>query len=268
MTMKTWRMTGAALLAGAVAVVPVGADVWDVGTPNDNTVASQNELLHGSRQTHDLGALPGPAADVDWYRIGQPPYSSWEVTVEGISANASFAVILEQVDTNGITVLQTAPSVSSLNFARSLRFQNPTGTAQANQYVRVRNTTCGTTCTANEIYHLRAYDTTYSVSRFNNTGTQSTVLLVQNTATYDVGGTVYFWRANGTLLASAPLAVSPSTKIPAKQLLVLHTTALTGAESGSITIVNDGRYGDLVGKAVSVETATGFAFDTQMVPRP
>jgi hypothetical protein len=34
------------------------------------------------------------------------------------------------------------------------------------------------------------------------------------------------------------------------------------------SIVNDGRYGDLVGKAVSLESATGFTFDTHMAVRP
>ena len=31
---------------------------------------------------HDLGVQPGPAQDFDWYRLGQPAYSSWEVIVE------------------------------------------------------------------------------------------------------------------------------------------------------------------------------------------
>ncbi len=37
---------------------------------------------------------------------------------------------------------------------------------------------------------------------------------------------------------------------------------------GSVTVSNDGRYGDLSGKAVAVEPATGFSFDTPMVPKP
>jgi hypothetical protein len=85
-----------------------------------------------------------------------------------------------------------------------------------------------------------------------------------------VGATIYFWGANGTLLGSTPLAVSPSTKIPARQSLILSTASVSGVsgQSGSITIVNDGRYGDLVGKAVSLESATGFSFDTPLVVRP
>jgi hypothetical protein len=32
-------------------------------------------------------------------------------------------------------------------------------------------------------------------------------------------------------------------------------------------VSNDGRYGSLAGKAVAVEPATGFTFDTAMTPR-
>src|SRR5689334_8186914 len=60
------------------------ADVWDAQIQGDDTVATQNELIHGSDQLHDLAARPGPAADEDWYRISQKPYSSYEVVVEGI----------------------------------------------------------------------------------------------------------------------------------------------------------------------------------------
>lgn len=259
-----------ALFLAAVPLTTGWADVWDVGTPSDNTTATQNELLHGSKQTHDLGTVPGPAADVDWFLLGQPPFSSWEVTVEGLSANAGFAATLERMASNGTTVLQTAPSVSSLGFARSMRFMNATGALVSDQYLRVRNPSCGTACTASDIYQLRAYDTTYAVARFNNTATQLTVLIIQNTASHDVEGTVYFWDPSGTQLAAVPLAVSPSTKIPAKQSFVYALTSLPALQgkAGSITIVNDGRYGDLVGKAVSLESATGFTFDTPMVVRP
>jgi hypothetical protein len=43
--------------------------------------------------------------------------------------------------------------------------------------------------------------------------------------------------------------------------------ALIG-QAGSIRVAHDGRYGDLTGKAVALEPATGFTFDTPVVPRP
>jgi hypothetical protein len=51
---------------------------------------------------------------------------------------------------------------------------------------------------------------------------------------------------------------------------VLNTATLgfAAGQSGSITVANTARYGDLAGKAVALEPATGFTFDTLMVPRP
>lgn len=43
--------------------------------------------------------------------------------------------------------------------------------------------------------------------------------------------------------------------------------ALVG-QAGSIRLTHDGRYGDLTGKAVALEPATAFTFDTPLVPRP
>jgi hypothetical protein len=268
MTMKSLSLTGATLWVAMACAAPAFADFWDVGSPNDNTVATQNELLHGSRQTHDLASQP--AADQDWYRLGQAAYSSWEVVVDGVTANAGFAVALERIGSDGTTVVQSSAPTSSLGYSRSLRWANASSTAVTNQYVRARSTTCTTNCTANDVYQLRVFETTLAVPRFNNSGTQATVLTVQNTATYDVGGTIYFWKADGTLHGTAPLAVFPSTKIPAKQLMVLSLPGVPGlaGQSGSITIVHDGRYGDLVGKAVSLETSTGYTFDTPLVGRP
>ena len=38
--------------------------------------------------------------------------------------------------------------------------------------------------------------------------------------------------------------------------------------AGSITVTHTGRYGDLSGKAVALEPATGFTFDTPLTPVP
>ena len=63
MRKNVWLVLGLgfALVSGRAAL----ADVWDVQTQNDNTVATENELVHGSDQLHDLGAI-GPNADEDW----------------------------------------------------------------------------------------------------------------------------------------------------------------------------------------------------------
>lgn len=43
--------------------------------------------------------------------------------------------------------------------------------------------------------------------------------------------------------------------------------ALMG-QGGSVTITHDAGYGQLEGKAVSLEPATGMSFDTPLIPRP
>ena len=102
----------------------------------------------------------------------------------------------------------------------------------------------------------------YGARHFNNTGTQVSVLLIQNPSDATVTGDVYFWGANGTLLATQPFTAA------ARNLISLSTPTVAPDVSGTITVAHDGRYGDLAGKAVSLEPATGFSFDTLLEPRP
>ncbi len=97
--------------------------------------------------------------------------------------------------------------------------------------------------------------------RFNNSGTQITVLFIQNPTDYTITGTVFFWNTSGAAAGSSPFTLPP------KAMTVLNTSTVAPGIGGSLTIVNDGRYGDLSGKAVALEPATGFSFDTPMVPR-
>ena len=125
----------------------------------------------------------------------------------------------------------------------------------------VESAGCTTTCTAEDVYRIRAYDTTYAITRFNNSATQITVLIIQNTSTDAVTGTVWLWDSTGALVASQPLSLASNATF------VLNTASLAPGVGGTITVSNDGRYGSLAGKAVAVEPATGFTFDTAMTPR-
>ena len=72
-----------------------------------------------------------------------------------------------------------------------------------------------------------------------------------------------FWNASGTQLHAEPV------NLAAKQVLVLNTAtiAAVNGQSGAITVTHDGRYGDLSGKTVALEPATGFSFDSPMIAR-
>jgi len=242
-----------------------GADVWDVQTNSDNAAGTtQNELVHGADQIHDLGALAGGTLpDQDWYRIGQKAFASYEVIVDATSGDIGAGVLLQRMD-NGGGVVQTAAAVTpGLNYSQSLRWMNTSATEVIDQYVRVMSSSCTTDCGPDDVYRLRAFETTQSIPRFNNSASQITVLLIQNPSGYTINGNVYFWRTDGTQVPGSPV---PFTLL-AKTNLVLNTASVANGTGGSITVASDGRYGDLSGKTVALEPITGFSFDSPMVPR-
>jgi hypothetical protein len=246
-----------ALVVAFLLVAPgwATADVWDV-TPHDNDNTTKNELVHGSEQLHDLAGT----GDMDWYQIRQQAYASYEVVTDGTSGQIGATLSLSRVNLAG-TILSSAASVGS---ARTLRFMNATTSVIPDQFVLVSSTSCGT-CGANAGYRVRAFETTYAIPRFNNNGTQTTVVLIQNPTTEAVNVVVYFWSASGS---ATPLATYTKTIQP-KNTDVIHAASYVPAgSSGAITIISDAPYGRLAGKAVAMEPATGFSFDAFMTPIP
>jgi hypothetical protein len=53
---------------------------------DDAPSLSRDELVHGAAQRHDLQAQPGPAADRDFFRLGQPPRASYVFDTRGDAA--------------------------------------------------------------------------------------------------------------------------------------------------------------------------------------
>lgn len=248
---------------------PAGTDQWDSATDNDNGPASDNEITHGLSQVHDLGAQPGPVPDQDWYRLVQESYSSYEILCDGHTGDISdgLANTLELVDPVG-AVLQSSVSYGSfIGFARSLRIVNDTALPPANQYVRVGNATCGTACNTQDQYRIRAWETTVAVPRYNNFGGQVTVLIIQNAGVLPVSGNAYLW----TVAAGAPVTTVPFS-LAGRQASVINLATVNGGvangTSGTMTITNNGRYGQLAVKAVALEPATGFSFDSPGLYKP
>jgi hypothetical protein len=52
--------------------------------------------------------------------------------------------------------------------------------------------------------------------------------------------------------------------------MVVNTSTIPGVNgiAGTITVANTMRYGEITGKTVALEPATGFSFDTPLIPRP
>jgi hypothetical protein len=242
----------------------IGANVADgqgVGTISDDDAPTLalRELTHGSSLWEDLSAQTG-AAGQDAFRLSQPAWSSHEVVLDGVSGDASPAV-LERLAADNVTVLQTGTGIGA---ARSLRWENNSGAAVTNQHVQVRSGGCTTACGPDDVYRIRAWDTTGRIARFNNGSSQVTVLLLQNPGAQPLGGRAHFWSAAGSLLATHPFTLG------GHGTLVLNTAGLPAlaGQAGSVTVTHDGGYGGLVGKAVSLEPASGFSFDSPMSPRP
>jgi hypothetical protein len=274
------------LAAGGNAAVTIGVTVNAMGVlvntatvsgnesdpnPANNSASatttvrgSKGELAHGGEAVHDLAAQPGPSADLDVFLIGQKPYSSYEVVVDATSGDIGVGSgpLVQRIGPDGTTVLQDSSQIGT-GSSRSLRFRNTTAADVDDQTVRVRSAGCGTDCGPDDIYRIRAYETTYSVPRFNNSGSQLTVLVLQNPAGYPISGDVYFRDTVGMLVATQAFSLA------AKATLVLNTASVPGANGvgGAITIAHDGRYGDLAGKTVALEPATGFSFDSALEPR-
>jgi hypothetical protein len=230
---------------------------------DDFTSLSSLEVTHGTRLVADLSAASGPAAGVDLYRLAQPPLTSWEVVVDGAAGDGATGITLERLGTDGTTVLQTGQPLGT-GGALSMRFENRLTSPVLSQHIRVRSVSCGSACDAGDTYRLRVYDTTGRASRFNNVGSQQTVLILQNTTDAPTTGTIDLWSEGGVRLAWSPLDLAPH----AVSVLDLRTLAPVAAAAGSITVTSDAPYGGLIGKTVALDPYTALAFDTPLECRP
>lgn len=257
---KSWRSLPAVL---CLCATPALADVWDTQTDNDDDSGAQNELVHGTTQTHDLGVRPGPVADQDWFRIPQKPYASYEVVVDGVSGDLGSLLVDRWIVLGGQQVVQSSSPVvqGSPGFSRALRWTNATSSTVTFQRIRVAGGECGTDCGSNDVYSLRMRETTVRVQRFDTTGTSQTALFVGNGSESNVSGTVYYWSSLGALLASTSIGVVPRGQLT---LWVDHTLQ----NSGHVTITHDGAWGALNATSIIVDPETGYSFDTQGVSLP
>jgi hypothetical protein len=261
MMKTTTKKTTLALAVSAVLAGATGAradDIWDQVAPSDDGCAdTNNELVHGARQVHDLQGGGVTFLDADWARVQQRKYRSYEVRYVssplGLAANH-----MPALHTCAGVVKAGVPYDGAAQDAVSVRWLS---TGDVDIFARVRS---GAIQGDRSLYEIQMFETTYSVPRFNNSATQQTVLVVQNTRADGVTGEVHFFDANGGAILSHPFTVG------ARGVLVLNTASLgpLAGRSGSLLVAHDGGYGALSGKAVALEPATGFTFDTQLVPRP
>lgn len=221
------------------------------------------ELTHGSSLSADLEGGGGPSAEADFFRFAQAPYSSYEVVVDAAAGHLVPGLVLQRLAEDNSTVRQVATAVGT-GSAVAMSWIRASGLPEIRESLRLFSPACTGGCGPEDVYRIRFYETTARLARFNNSATQVTVVLLQNPGDRQIAARLHFWKATGALAATAPVTVSPHG------MAIVNTAALAGAagESGSITVAHDGGYGGLAGKAVAVEPATGFVFDSPLEYRP
>jgi hypothetical protein len=253
-----------AILRGLVALTVLGrapsaspVDEWE----DDNTILQTgNALFHGSEQRHDLDRTGG-GADPDFYIVSTRPFSSYQVVVHGMTGDLDLTSPSLQLLNGAGAVTQNALVLDS-GGVLSLDWHAGNLSGPSHGFVRVQGAACGD-CGGNDRYSIAFYDTTYTAPRVNNSGTQSSTLLIQNTTERPCNVAQHYFDAAGTHVASGPLL-----SLAAYDLAVVPTAATFPGQSGSVRVTHTCGYGGLSGKAVAVEAATGFTFDTPFVHRP
>jgi subtilisin-like proprotein convertase family protein len=233
-----------------------------LGTIYDDDGAGSSDrvpgLSHGFEiYTHLVSPNP-TVPDVDVYLMRREAYSSYEIVVDAASGDVS-PVSLQRFGTSGTSAIESVPI--GVGPARSLRWAHDSSTTDDKPIaITVRSGGCTTDCGADDTYRLRAYDTTRSITRFNNANSQVSVLILQSSGEYPTQATILFWSPTGTLLHRETQGLAPRGSLA----LSTHTIPALQGASGSLTVIHDARYGDLTGKVVTIEPATGFSFDSPM----
>jgi hypothetical protein len=245
-------------LSGATRAVVADASSQCTIADDDGGTLQVSELVHGALRVTDLAA--GPLSDADLYLLLREPWSSYEVVVDGASGDlGSAGPVLERVAADLSTVLQSSVAAGT-GTVRSLRVENDTALPVLD-YVRVRSNGCTTDCGADDTYRIRLRETTGHIPRFNESGGQRTILILQNRTGAPVSAHATYWGASGQALGRTEVTV------PARGVSVVPSPASSLGSSGSITVSTDAPYGALVGKAVALDPA-GLAFDTPLSERP
>jgi hypothetical protein len=126
----------------------------------------------------------------------------------------------------------------------------------------VRSAGCSTDCGPEDTYRIRVRETTGFIPRFNQAGGQVTVVVLQNRANVPRTAHLSYWSTSGLRLTGTVVTLPPHGSA------TVATPATASGTSGSITVSHDGSLGELAGKAVALEPASGLAFDTPLDTRP
>ncbi|MET0554174.1 MAG: hypothetical protein ABW221_14120 [Vicinamibacteria bacterium] len=266
-------LAAAALLLGGT--IAIAEDPWEGGIRPDDTVLTRNTLSPGLVQQHTLDEAPSYVNDVDWMRVPTLSGHSYEARVSGSGVTFDWGDCascpqFERVSITGAILTEDVGVVTDGAGPGSVWHANDRSVrwiAEADNtadLVRVR----GDELVPEHnfaVYTIRYWDTTYTVPRWNTSNGQATVLVITSTVPKVQQARLHFYGGSGALLASQDLLLQEN--VPS--VLNLATIPALAEQSGFALVAHTSGYGGLTGKAVSLEPATGFTFDTpiQSIPQ-
>jgi len=226
-------------------------DAWDAGPAKDNTAVSTRNLLRpGVTQYHDLEAAGG-VPDEDWFVLNLDDFRQYYIEVTEVSAdtpisNVDFLTIWDDTGTTQLYQALTGPTSASTTWYSGNR---------TSFRVRVKG---GPTTPGTSRYGITYYENTLYCARYNQSASQVSIVIVQNTTNGACPVSAWFYDEAGAfvgnIFGTAPAGgnfVAAAGSVP----------ALAGTK-GNVRIINACVPWALKAKVVSLEPATGFSFDT------
>lgn len=257
------------------------ADPWEFVLYNssDDTSLTLNYLQHGDVQRrHDLES--NGFSDEDWYAFHAKARHSYEIRVAGGIEYWGFACTVaacprvDVVDAAGGVVAPASPEPDDqpITITRGPTGPQPAFRSQTIRYISAVSGAAYVRVTGDRAvpvgpghsYDISLRDTSLAAPRWNNSGTQVSVVVVQNQTGYTQEGAIEFYDSAGTLLYQSLLVLAPR----AVNVFNSGTIPALAGRSGSLIVVHEGPYGALGGKVVALESSTGFTFDTLLAPIP
>jgi hypothetical protein len=244
----------------AVAAVPAFAtDLWEPDG-DDTGWGGSNFLYPGAPpQVHDLEGNP----DYDWFVVTLRPHRSYEARLTNVIAPSIVAEFARYAFSGPFTTpLQVGDSVKlpNLDVTGPAMLRWETADMSGFQFLnrlKVKGPTVGSASTQ---YTIAFRDTTLFCPRYNNTSSQTSVLLVQaapegaNSCVF----TARFINEAGSVIATQAGTLGES------ELRVIATSSVPGVANtkGSARVTHTCGLNRIKAKLVALEPATGFSFDT------
>lgn len=234
-------------------------DTWDLAGGDDHCSTTTAEMFHGMPpQIHDLEESAG-SWDVDFIRTKSDPSRSYEFRISGSAANSATVTLTTDSD----FTMFAANSVHTDSLTKALRWSRNTTGGNAANCARIAATG---SLTNSAQYTVEFRETTLFCPRYNNTGTQTSVLILKN-ASLDPNAPCQYYATfsddAGTVVGFSQDTMEPGVT----RVISLPTVPGLAGTKGSAQIAHTCGVGGISGKLVAMEPATGFSFDTICLSR-